>query len=63
MRTAKLVSPDTTQIFSFTKVDDRTTAIRANTGASKVVQRYVAVDYYRALLAGGWKLMVRTEKS
>jgi hypothetical protein len=60
MTTAKLVSPDTTQVFSFTKVDDTHTAIRANTGAAKVVQRYIAVDYYRALLAGGWK---RTEKS
>ena len=56
MTTAKLVSPDTTQVFSFAKVDDTHTSIRANTGAPKVIQRYIAVDYYRALVSAGWKL-------
>jgi hypothetical protein len=53
MTTATLTSPDGTQVFSFTKVDDSHTAIRAG-AHSKHVARSTAVDYYRALVTGGW---------
>ena len=59
--TTTLVSPDGTQRFSFTPVethDDRSlTSIYANTGSNfvpKIVQRSTAVNYYRALIKGGW---------
>ena len=59
MTTAKLMSPDNTQVFSFTKLDDTHTAIRAcgatyANGSPKTVERSTAVDYYRALVMAGW---------